>query len=73
MNTNCMQGLRCPAYKQEAELLVWATMCVSLTDDGTDPHADSVTDSEVAWDDDSHVECPECDWSGCMREVEEAD
>ena len=66
-NANCMQGLRCPKCGQDEELLVWAEMCVSLTDAGTDPHADSTRNhGGTEWNETSMTECPACGFSAMM-------
>jgi len=66
-NVNCLQGLRCPRCGQQDELLVWAKVCVSLTDDGTDPFADSLKmHGDVEYDNSSTTQCPDCDYQDTM-------
>ena len=68
MNTNCLEGYRCPKCKQERKLLVWVVACAGLTDDGTDVYDSEVRDTHVDWDDKSDAECPECGWTGKFGE-----
>lgn len=68
MNTNCLEGLQCPKCKQEDELLVQVREWVSLSDDGTDPYADSVDNmGGPEWEDTSPTICPECKFTGPMK------
>jgi len=61
MNTNCLEGFRCPQCGQTEKLAVLARMWVALTDDGTDPYDDAVDNmGGTEWDDDSPAECPNC-------------
>ena len=70
-NTNCLEGYRCSVCKQEDEILVWAKVCVSLTDDGTDAYADSTKHcSEVEYDGASDAQCPSCDYTGRLTTFE---
>ena len=59
-NTNCLEGIRCPACGNEDRFRIAATSVFTVTDDGTDDHAD------VEWDDSSHAQCAECDRSGAL-------
>lgn len=71
MNTNCLENRRCPECGQDSEVLIYSSMWVSLKDDGTDPHADSLgSRTGVDYDDSSDVCCPEC---GCECEFGEWD
>jgi len=71
MNTNCLEGLRCPNCGNEDELLVRAEMWVSLTDDGTDPFANSTKHrGGVEYDENSDAACPECDYEGALKDFE---
>lgn len=64
-NVNCMKGMACPACGCSDEVLVRALMWVSLTDDGTDPYADSIRHAgDVDWTDDSLARCPDCGHAG---------
>jgi len=65
MNTNCLEGKRCPKCKQESEILIFTRTWVSLTDDGTDPLADSLKNkSDVDYSEHELAECPECHFAG---------
>lgn len=69
MNTNCLEGLKCPECGYEDEILVYAEMWVSLTDDGTDSFADSLKHrSDVAYDENRDAECPNCQHVGRLKE-----
>ena len=68
-NTNCLEGVRCPKCEQDYKLLVWATLCVAMTDDGAAPYDDATrTPGETEYDDKSRVECPACEWRGTWGE-----
>ena len=70
-NTNCLKGLRCPECNQEDEILVYASMWVSLKDDGTDPYADSTDNWGGAdYDNDSDAGCLGCGFEGKLKEFE---
>lgn len=69
MNVNCLEGLRCPECENEAELVVCARVWVSLTDDGTDPYADSTKNcGGTDYDDDSDARCPDCGYTGKLKD-----
>lgn len=72
-NTNCLDGMCCPDCGNEDELLIAATMLVSVKDDGTDPYARSVRDYSQDWDDNSACECPECQHVGTVGEFKGKD
>ena len=68
MNTNCMAGLRCPECGGDDSLLVQALLWVELTDDGTDPFADSTRGrGEVAFDGNNYAACPACGFEAKLR------
>ena len=68
-NKNCMENMLCPKCGNENELVVQASMWVSLMDDGTDPFADATRHcGEVDWDSDSPCFCPECNWRGIVND-----
>ncbi len=58
MNTNCLEGMRCPNCKSEGPFDIYAHSTFVFTDDGTDEFGD------VEWDDDSPCECKECNFEG---------
>lgn len=66
MNTNCLEGVRCPRCGQEDEFRILGTSVFQVVDDGTIGHGD------VEWDDDSHTLCPkhECEFEGPLREFQ---
>jgi ribosomal protein S27AE len=67
VNVNCLENKRCPKCGEEDEIVVFASMWVSLTDDGTDPFADSTRNmGGVEWEDKSPAHCPSCGYDGIM-------
>lgn len=72
-NSNCLDGMCCPDCGNEDELLIAATMFVSVKDDGTDPYASSVGDYSQDWDDTSTCRCPECNHVGTVGEFKGKD
>ena len=58
MNTNCLEGIRCPECGQEDEFRIEGRTVFEVTDDGTGDHGD------VEWDEDSYVLCPSCEFEG---------
>ena len=65
-NTNCLEGLRCPACGNEDKLLVWATVCMAVTDDGTDFYDDEIKDRDADYCDEDPAECPACGRRGAL-------
>jgi hypothetical protein len=61
-NTNCLEGIKCPACGNEDRFRIAATSLFTVTDDGTDDYAD------VDWDDDSYADCPECGRHGTLKD-----
>lgn len=61
-NTNCLQGIRCPQCKQRDRVKVIALSRFTLLDNGTDDYED------VEWDENSHMECPDCGYAGTARD-----
>jgi hypothetical protein len=61
-NTNCLEGIKCPACGNEELFRIAATSMFTVTDDGTDDYAD------VQWDDDSYAECAECLRHGAVKD-----
>ena len=53
-NTNCLEGIQCPACGNEDRFRIAGKAFFTVTDDGTDDYGD------VEWDDDSDAECAEC-------------
>lgn len=61
-NTNCLENVYCPKCGQEEHFRIAATISCLVTDDGSDP----VGDHE--WDEDSPTYCPECGFSGGLKD-----
>jgi hypothetical protein len=66
-NTNCLQGMCCPACGQADRFDIQAQSLFTMVDDGADHHAD------VEYDDGSYCECPACGHSGIVHDFREAD
>lgn len=65
MNTNCLEGCRCPNCGQDKYFKVQATSLFVITDDGSNNGYD------IEYDGDSYANCPECDWEGTWGELQE--
>jgi hypothetical protein len=65
VNTNCLEGVKCPKCGQEDVFVVAVTGWTRVTDDGTD----SVEGLE--WAEDAQVMCPQlnCDWKGTWAQL----
>jgi hypothetical protein len=61
-NSNCLQNVCCPKCGQEDRFKIVALITCDVTDDGSDP----VGDHE--WDDTSPTRCPECGFSGELKD-----
>lgn len=61
-NTNCLDGLRCPKCGQEDQLKIVALITCVVTDEGSE--AVGCHD----WDQDSPTTCPECVFSGKLKD-----
>ena len=61
-NTNCLEGIKCPACGNEDRFRIAATSLFTVTDDGTEDY------TEVDWDDDSYADCPECHRHGALKD-----
>jgi ribosomal protein S27AE len=71
VNVNCLENMRCPKCGYDGEIVVFASRWVSLTDDGTDPYADSVRNmGGVEWEDKSPARCPSCGHDGILANWE---
>jgi hypothetical protein len=60
-NSNCLEGIRCPACGQEDRFKITALITCAVTDNGSEP----VGDHE--WDDDSSTRCSVCGFDGKLR------
>ena len=63
INTNCLEGLRCPKCAQEDRLLINAIVTCDVTDNGSEP-----VDENHFWNDLSLTTCPKCDYFGQLKE-----
>jgi hypothetical protein len=61
-NSNCLEGIRCPACGNNEVFHISTRSLATVTDEGVD----DATDHE--WDDDSYTRCPECDEDGELSE-----
>jgi predicted RNA-binding Zn-ribbon protein involved in translation (DUF1610 family) len=61
-NTNCLEGIKCPACGNEEQFRIAGRALFTVTDDGTEDHGD------IEWDDDSYADCPECGRHGTLRD-----
>lgn len=64
-NTNCLEGIRCPACGQEGRLKITALITCVVTDNGSEPVGDH------DWNDDSSAHCPECGFDGKLKSFRE--
>lgn len=60
---NCLKGMACPSCSQHEEFKIEAAAIFTVTDDGTDAFSD------VAWCSESYAECPECGWTGTVKDL----
>lgn len=67
MNTNCLEGLRCPQCGNNAKLVIAGNSFFEVTDDGTESHGD------VEWDNNSATRCPECHFAGLLKQFDGRD
>ena len=67
VNTNCLQGMRCPKCGQNNCFIITATRhCqIHLYEDGTDES----TYGSVEWEDNAPASCAECDWAGEAKDL----
>ncbi len=63
MNTNCLEGIKCPKCGSEGPFVVEVTTQVMLHDEGSEDY-----NSDVRWDGDSYIRCVECDHDGQAKE-----
>ena len=62
-NTGCLEDLACPKCGQFERFFFDITARATVTDLGP------VDVGELDWDDDSIAECPDCEWSGTVGEL----
>jgi hypothetical protein len=58
MNTNCLEGMKCPNCGSEGPFTVAVTGWTKVSDDGTD-HVE-----DVEWEDDAKTYCTQCPREG---------
>ena len=64
MNTNCLEGMKCPKCGNEGQLNISVLGCAEVTDDGIQ----STYDFE--WDKDSGCSCPVCFHDGKVSDYQ---
>ena len=62
-NTNCLEGMKCPECCWDESFMIAATTMAEVTDQGVEDY------EGMEWDNDSYAECPNCDWSGKVKEL----
>ncbi len=62
VNTNCLEGIKCPDCGNEKAFYIQSTAVMHVTDDGAECRSD------IEWDDDSHTQCPACERTGKLAE-----
>jgi hypothetical protein len=62
VNSNCLEGLRCPDCGNEHAFYIQSTAVMYVTDDGAECRSD------IEWDDHSHTRCPQCERSGKLSD-----
>ena len=60
MNSNCLEGIKCPACGNEDAFRIRCTTLATVEDDGVMEHGD------MEWDDSSYIHCVECLASGMV-------
>jgi hypothetical protein len=71
-NTNCLEGIKCPACGNEDHFLIGARVVADVTDDGADI-ASPMHCSGFEWHDASYARCPECDKEGTLKDFKVRD
>ena len=64
-NTNCLEGMKCPACGSREPFRIQMTSIFTIYDDGTDEYGDT------EWDDESYCDCVACEHSGTVRDFRE--
>ena len=60
-NTNCLEGMACPACSSQGPFDIAVECCAVVTDDGP------TEESGFSWNDDSNCDCRECAYEGEVR------
>jgi hypothetical protein len=58
LNSNCLDGMRCPKCGSLEPFIIGANCAVKMYDDGSDEYIDP------EWEDDSYCSCCRCDFTG---------
>lgn len=66
-NTNCLEGVQCPACGQEDRFIILARVAVEVTDDGTED-----TGGDYEWDGDAPTTCGGCGRHGPLKTFQSA-
>ena len=61
MNTNCLEGIRCPKCGAESRFFISGECDFIVTDEGSE------ADGDHYWDDDSYTHCADCDHGAALR------
>lgn len=60
MNSNCLEGIKCPSCGSEGPFFIEVQTQVLMWDDGSEGNIES----NLHWDEDSYMRCYECDEDG---------
>ena len=61
-NTNCLEGIACPACGNDSMIHIEARTLAVVTDNGAETFGD------MEWDASSYAECPDCRHRGTLGE-----
>jgi len=61
-NSNCLANIKCPHCGNEEHFNISARVLAYATDEG----AEAAVNSSIDWDNDSPIDCPECNHSGTV-------
>ena len=67
MNTNCLEGVRCPQCGNQDEFRIEVVAVCKVTDDSAEITGD------LEWTDDSWCYCPKCDNEGILGKFRDQD
>jgi len=68
VNTNVLEGFRCPKCGSDDRFRIEATTMFDVTDDGTEQ-----LESSVDWSDESYCECRTCAHYGTVKDFKSPD
>ena len=60
-NTNSLENIRCPDCGNSSRFKIVALITTNASHDGAVPHGD------LEWDDDSNIDCLQCDLAGVVK------